>query len=765
LSGMGISGERAEARARTYAIEQTRQLLYELGERSALADQMTAFSRFFNAWQEVTERWLLHIPARQGVFGHAAMVRRAQLMFDAAEESGLFYKNDRGEWVTKLPGVEWLASHVLGVPMKAEFSLRGFNMIGNLPGLNPWTLKALVSLPTVKEQWDRPGPMRAVLDVLAPYGTEVNMGPAWMGRAWWAITKQAPPWEYLSGRYQKMLWDGSVVDAMRVLDAKQKKDTGTSVLEKLAKMPEGPEKDALFQDYLRDAEGMGRHFFLLRAGAGFLLPAQPQWYWPNNDEAQAFYDQLNALPEGSPARRAMYDQFIEDHPELTSYLVGKSTAKPGTPRPTEPGDDEFSLRTYWRQVETGARKRLAPEDWARYAAGANDYQVINHDYRVETAAAGDTAAERLRNYGDVLEASARRASRIERLRQTNPLWSAQFDIQLEGSRVAGGQDRLTFEEHVAADFANDVKVITDLVNDTPLEDTVDLGELRRARRALLDKWGTTYTDIAAQDSVEGEIARYFRDTMDPYFAQLDELYEQANALPRAERGPFYNQVRELRNTYQAPEGMPKPEEVLFGMADEQQQTELRWKWASQPPGWLSNFQREKAGLPVAPLTEQFWTTVNQVEAAVRGYIQEQHWIPTQKQAIDMMAGFEQWKVGFATQHGLDEEVAREQLAPFDRAYVAKQLPEPYWQPLVQTLGLVKQALAQVSTNRDGTPASIDSMAGRPVFDAFAAWLDRVRASNGQLDDALTRWGKILGDADQPLVGVDLYRVLLFGEFR
>jgi len=192
---------------------------------------------------------------------------------------------------------------------------------------------------------------------------------------------------------------------------------------------------------------------------------------------------------------------------------------------------------------------------------------------------------------------------------------------------------------------------------------------------------------------------------------------------------------------------------------------LRLKWASQPPGWLSNFQREKAGLPVAPLTEQFWTTVNQVEAAVRGYIQEQHWIPTQKQAIDMMAGFEQWKVGFATQHGLDEEVAREQLAPFDRAYVAKQLPEPYWQPVVQTLNLVKQALGQVSTNRDGTPASIDSIAGRPVFDAFAAWLDRLRASRSDLDDALTRWGKILGDADQPLVGVDLYRVLLFGEFR
>lgn len=764
LRGMGISAERCEARARTYAIEQTRQLLYELGERSALADQMTAFSRFFNAWQEVTERWLLHIPARQGVFGHAAMVRRAQLMFDAAEESGLFYKNDRGEWVTKLPGVEWLASHVLGVPMKAEFGLRGFNMIGNLPGLNPWTLKALVSLPTVKEWWDKPGPARFALDVLAPYGSEVNMGPAWMGRAWWALTKQAPPWEYLSARYQKMLWDGSVVDAMRVLDAKAKKDTGQSVLQRLASMPEGPEKDALFQDYLRDAEGMGRHFFLLRAGAGFLLPAQPQWYWPNNDEAQAFYDQLNALPEGSPARRAMYAQFIEDHPELTSYLVGKSTAKPGTPRPTE-ADDEFSLRAYWRQVETGARKRLVPEDWARYAAGANDYQVINHDYRVETAAAGDTAAERLRNYGQVLEASARRASRIERLRQQNPLWSAQFDIQLEGSRVAGGQDRRTFEQHVAADFANDVKVITDLVNDTPLEDTVDLGELRRARHALLDKWGTDYDQIAAQDTIEGEIARYFRDTMDPYFAKLDGLYEQANALPRAERGPFYNQVRELRNTYQTPEGMPTPEEVLFGMADEQQQTELRWKWASQPPGWLSNFQRETAGLPVAPLTEQFWTTVNQVEAAVRGYIQEQHWIPTQKQAIDMMAGFEQWKVGFADQHGLGEEVAREQLAPFDRAYVAKQLPEPYWQPLVQTLGLVKQALAQVSTNRDGTPASIDSMAGRPVFDAFAAWLDRARASAPDLDDALTRWGKILGDADQPLVGVDLYRVLLFGEFR
>jgi len=767
LRGLGISEARAAARAERYGIEQTRQLLYELGERSALADQMTVVSRFFNAWQEVATRWFFDLPSRQGaVLGQAAMAEKIDTFLDFARDSGVVYKNDRGEWVTKIPGFDALVSNVMGIPMKTEFNVRGFNMIGNLPGLNPWTLKALVSLPGVKEQWDKPGPMRAFMDVLAPYGPEVNMGPAWMGRAWWAITKQAPPWEYLSGPYQKKLWDGSVVDAMRVIDAKQKKDTGQGILEKLGTMPEGSDKDALFQDYLRDAESMGRHFFTLRAGLGFLLPAQPQFYWPNNEEAQGFYNQLNKLPEGSLARRAMYDRFIEDHPELTSYLVGKSKAKPGTPRPSEPGTDEFSLRVYWRQIETGARERLEPKDWATYAAGAVDYQQIQHDYREQVAATGDTAAERLRNYGKVLAASNSRASRIERLRQQNPLWSAQFDIQIDGSRIADGQGHRTFEEHLAANFANDVKALTDLYNDTPLEDVIPFAELRETRRILMDRVTSgDYAEVAQQEGVEGEVARYFRDTMDPYFDKLDALYEQANALPRAERGPFYNQVRELRNGYQSEGGMPTPEEVLYGMGDPQHQKDLQLKWASQPPGWLSDFQREKAGLPVNDLTSAYWDAVNKSEEVVRDYIRDRHWIPQQKEALDLQAAFDQWKAQVAGANGLQEEYAREQLTPFDRAVAAKQIREPYWQPVAQSLQRVHQILGQLSTSLDGTPASIDSKVGRPVFDAFAAWLDAVRGQSTELDTAFTRWGKILGDTDRPLVGTDLYRVFLFGSFR
>src|SRR6266487_680281 len=392
--------------------------------------------------------------------------------------------------------------------------------------------------------------------------------------------------------------------------------------------------------------------------------------------------------------------------------------------------------------------------------------MIQHDYRVQVAQTGDTAAERLRNYSAVMDASNRRAAALERLSQTNPLWKAQWDIQLGESQAAKGIAAQTYQQQVAANFARDVKVVTDLVNDTPLAEQIDLGALRTARRALLDAYGSGYSTVADQGGVDGDVARYFRDVMDPYFNQIDALYAKAAAVPKDQRAPLYEQVRELRNTFTAPagEGLPVPEEVLYGMADPKQRENLKLKWSSQPPGWLSDFQRQTVGLPVDEQHREFWDTVNKSEAAVREYFRQQHWIPTEKRAQDELANFQAWKEQFAKANGLDDEIAREQFTPFDRAASAHALVEPEWNVVGQAVSAVNGALAAASTDPAGTPASIDSRAGRPIFDDFAAWLDAQRLRSSTLDQVFTRWGKILG-GDQPLVGTDLYRVFLFGEFR
>jgi len=771
LRGLGVSEARATERASTYGVQQVKDLLYELGEKSALHDQLRHISPFLNAWQEVFSRWVFGIPLRSGVYGYPALVRKVQLAKDAAEQSGLIYQNKQGEWVTKIPGFDHLVSSVMGVPMRTEFGLRGFNMVGQPPGLSPISLAALENMPGIKEQWDKPGPLKAVFDMLTPYGPEVNLGPAWLGRAWWAVSKGrgpnngAPPLEVFSSRYQRQLWVGTVIDAMRVIDAKQKKDTGTGILEQIATMPEGSEKDHAYAEFLQQAETMGRHFFTVRAVTGALLPAQPSYYWPNNDEAQAFYEALNKIPQGSPARQQLYDQFIGEHPNLVPYLVGKSVADPEVKRPTD-AKGGFSIEEYWRQVRDGARTRLSPDQWERYAAGSVDYQMIQHDYRVQVAQTGDTAAERLRNYSAVMDASNRRAAALERLSQTNPLWKAQWDIQLGESQAAKGIAAQTYQQQVAANFARDVKVVTDLVNDTPLAEQIDLGALRTARRALLDAYGSGYSTVADQGGVDGDVARYFRDVMDPYFNQIDALYAKAALVPKDQRAPLYEQVRELRNTFTAPagEGLPAPEEVLYGMADQEQRVNLQLKRAGQPPGWLSGFQLQTVGLPVDEQHREFWDTVNKSEAAVREYFRQQHWIPTEKRAQDELANFQAWKEQFAKANGLDDEIAREQFTPFDRAASAHALVEPEWNVVGQAVSAVNGALAAASTDPAGTPASIDSRAGRPIFDDFAAWLDAQRLRSSTLDQVFTRWGKILG-GDQPLVGTDLYRVFLFGEFR
>lgn len=767
LRGLGVPAERAESLASEWAVRQTKMLLYELGERSSLAQQLRGMMPFVNAWQEVAQRWLVDLPAKHGGFGlgQAALARRGQLMFDAAEESGLIFKNDRGEWATRFPGLDALASHVLGVPMRTDVALRNFNIFGNgAPGLSPITLAALTQLPTIREQFSKPGPLKATFDWLTPFGPEVQLGPAWMGRAWWGLTKQAPPWELFSSRYQQTLWDGAIIDGMRVIDAKEAKDSGTGTLARIGRMQEGPEKTAAFSAFLREAESMGRHFYLLRAGTGVLLPAQPSYYWPNAKEAAGFFERLNAIPKDSPERKQAYDDFIEAHPELSSYLVGKSTTDPEVPRPTDPKGG-FSLKVYWEQVRSGARERLTPEQWETFAAGAVDYQQIQHDYRVGVAEAGSTAAERLANYGAVIEAGNARAAQIGRLRQANPTWAVQFDLQLGDSARAKGEGRETFEQSVAADFANNVKVISDLVNDSPLEDEIDFAALREVRRTLFDKYGTRFFSTTGS-GVDAEVRDYFDTVLNPYLDKLDGIYAQAHSVPKAERGPLYEAARKLKNEFAAPEGMPGPEAVLFGMGDREQQDRQVKKWASNPPSWLTDFQRQKAGLQTDGRTRDYWDIVNANDDQVRAYIREHHLAPSSREATAIREGFQQWTWQLAKANGLDQEWQREnEWAPFARAYAQQQLPGDDWANVAHAYQQVQQALAAVSTNKDGRPAGIDSRAGRPIFDAFVSWLDLYRQQSPSFDEALDDWGRIIGTADEPLIGEDLYRRFIFGSFR
>lgn len=760
LRTLGVDEVRATDRARRYGIDQVKHLLFELGERSALHDQMRAVMPFLNAWQEVTERWFAHIPARQGmVVGQAALARKVVNAFDLARGEGLVYQNDQGDWVSKLPGFDQLVTHLVGVPMRAEFNLRGLNMLSQPPGLSPITLAALTKLPGVNQMWNHPGPLKPFMDLLTPYGPEVTLGPAWAGRAVWALTKKPPPWEVFSSDYQKTLWDGTVIDAMRVLDAKSRKDTGTGVLETIAKLPEGAEKDAAFNDFLRDAESMGRHFYAIRAGTGFLLPAQPQYYWPNRKEQTDFYNALNALPQGSPARKAMYDKLVEDHPELTSYLVAKSVADPEVSRPEAGG--KFSLEAYWDQVRSGARTRLTPDQWEKFAAGAVDYQQVQHRYHQAVAASGTTATERLRNYGTVMAASDQRAASLDRLALTNPTWKTQFDRQIADSRVAKGEGRQTYEQHVATQFASDLKVISDLANDTPLEDEIDFGALRTARRSLLDRFQTTYND-ANLTGVDRDVASYFKDVFDPYFTQLDQIYAQAGTLPKAERGPLFEQARQLKNGFSVPAGMPGPEEVLWGMADPEEQKNLVAKWATNPPGWLTDFQRTQLDLPVDNVHTQFWDVVNKAEDAAHDYIRAQHWASNQREAVNVMDGFDAWRTQVAKANGLSKELDRDNMTPFARAFSQGLTGGPEWQPIAAAVSGMQRVLAASSDT--GTPLTIDSQVGRPMFDAFTAWLESYRRSTPELDSQLDRWGTVTGGKDKPLIGSDLYRSFFFNAF-
>lgn len=769
LTAAGWATDKATDAASKYAVKQLQAYMFELGERSAMNEAMRVVAPFMNAWQQAGRRWLIDIPGVKGAgIGQAFLVRRAQQFLEAAKLAGWVHDNADGETVATIPGLDWAISHITGQKVHTEIPLERFTMLGQVtPGIGPITNLFLANAPGIREQWNTPGPLRNVLNFLQPYGPESSMGPAWLNRVWWGLFKNAPPWEQgRSADYQRYQWQYAAIDAARAVDLKHAQDhNGQTWFAWYSTLPQGPEKTRALQTFLDQVGDMNSHFYIGRGMLGWVLPGQPNYEWPGEREALAFRDQMNSLAADDPKRQAMLDRFLHDRPDLAAFLSGKSRATPfGPPLTGQPGGSAFSIDDYQAEIRKGVRTPLTVEEWTDFTAGASSYQLIQVRYHDMLNAAGTTAAQRLNNYAQVRAANNWRKEQIHRLEVANPHWAAQHDIMVASARQAKGAAASTWKDELAANLGTTMaEVENHLAELDPDGDTIDLAGFKQARRAVFDLLNQD-SDLLTRPGVDGDVARYFRDVSEPYYRQLDELFAQAKALPKGERAPVYEQMRRLANDYEAPPGMPTPEAVAFAGLSQTQKADKVARWATNPPGWLSDFQRTQLGLEVSDQTRVFWDTVNQAYNDRRKWLADNYIASNSNQAQAEMEALDAWRNRWATAWGLEDEVARAEATPFDRAWSTDQLTGEMWGPVRQVLTIAQQALAANSTSADGTPASIDSAYGRVLFDQwFVPWLEAARRAVPELDSQLGRWGRLLRP-DDPLVGTDLYRRFMFDAY-
>ena len=383
--------------AKGFALDSTRNLLYDLSNRSQFFDATRLLFPFGEAWKEVVTTW-----AKLGVQQGGKPVRRAQQLVEGARGAGWFYTDPQtGEEVFAYPGSSFVNEKLTGIPFPMTSNVSGLNIVGAtvMPGVGPVVqFPASYLIPNVPE-WDW---MR---EALLPFGSpDVSGGfvesqlPAWMQklRKWHADPES------------DRTFGNTVGDVARYL---------VSTGEYNTRSPEA------YARLIAAATSKARRMYVIRGAAQFAAPSAPRFQarakvgpevmsWLRTNRPDLFDgDKLLNGVAGADAIAAQlliddfrrmqdedYDSAVETflttyregalllmQPKTRTLTVGAPTSKQGNdwarsnPELREkfpnvyglfaPEGDDFSIAAYERQLRTGEREPLTPEEMVKLANG------------------------------------------------------------------------------------------------------------------------------------------------------------------------------------------------------------------------------------------------------------------------------------------------------------------------------------------------------------------------------------------------------------
>jgi hypothetical protein len=371
-----LNAVEADMLAKAFAVESTKELLYDLSRRSQWADIYRNFFPFGAAWQEVATTW-----ARITVTQNPVALRRGQQLVAGGRAAdldgdgqGFFHTDEGGEReMFSYPFSGWISEKLTGVPAPMQASVSGLNLFASsvLPGFGP-----VVTIPAGKILPDRPD-FDQVRKVLMPFGEKDLSGgvlesflPAW--------TQKARVWLDSDSPAQDRQYANTVLDVTRYLAS-----TGKYSMDSPA------EQERL----LRDAKDKARSIYGLRAFAQFFAPSPPSPQFVVKDKdgnamlalklsesyremleedastatqrfvetfgEGAFLATISKSRGGGPATEGTFS-FVRDNPTTVARhrdVYGYFMSQEG----------EFSYAAYKQQLESGARKPITPEEAVQIA--------------------------------------------------------------------------------------------------------------------------------------------------------------------------------------------------------------------------------------------------------------------------------------------------------------------------------------------------------------------------------------------------------------
>ena len=426
-------------RTRASALQQTKDVLYDLANRSKFEELVGEISPFFGAWQEVTTRWF-GIAAENPVF----VFRMLKLWTVATAED----ENGQSMLMVQLPDVfdyeidtKFFGSHKLfgnisvASKMPIDLNLRSASMVGGFAGTGP-----IVSFAASELTIQNPDIYES-LDFLFPYGL-VEGGNALERYA----AAHTPSWIKSAGSVAGLDTERKAATAARVLQ--------DILAEQYIQGNELPNTEAGAKRLLDEVERRTKMIYSMRMLRSLAIPVSYQQqspYWPILSEfwrtEKEYGDEVADMwlmenhPElwSATARRTLADgviagsleghRYYEDHkamateyPELGAFITGEVGAI----------DVQFAYNKAIAQIERqeGRRDTLSPEDFL-HEAGSNkgwrEYRVFRNSLTNELNKRMQAGGSGSLNAQSNFDLWTQRRNFVTELSRKNPMWASEFN--------------------------------------------------------------------------------------------------------------------------------------------------------------------------------------------------------------------------------------------------------------------------------------------------------------------------------------------------
>ena len=780
LKARGYSDKDAKAIAHVKAAAQTRDIMYDLTNRTSAQRALKHLFWFAPATQELLYTWLVKIPSQSyWPVGAASLWLKKGLARPLLKQAdklpfvkNLIEEDEDGEYHISIP----LVDRIL------EGDFQSLNFVGgqnkNLPKwlpLNPVPQLGTggnLLLSQAELKWG--GPFKEMGDWLQPYGPESGIAPRQLTYAWEAAFGTAPPWEKMHSGYVQRQFNKSVDLGIRQAYSElwhegvrppHPEDYGTWNDETLS-WDRTPEEEkayfAEFNEYWDTVEERGRSMARGTAGLMFLSailsPAALHVTTADQKMWTKFWNDIYKDGQMTEEEADRLDGLLGENPGSLAYVTS-FTVRGDEPRQLPFSKDEDN--EFWYDYVSGQREILNPKEYL-LAVAANESRRYYQAEQASLNRGKDPFAILLRGYEED-QADARYYAHWKNFLAMHDDVEAYVNKQTAAWKADNNLPS-NYEAERLAEAQNLLRQISTQV-------TGETGYRPEEWRSVMGQIGKMYSeegDFPAPQTATERAHAWFFSQLDDYFKRVEPLYQQAEQLKSLGLGDqasaIYDQIRRINNqglgSYKGMQA-PSAEEYFFGKKSPVEQQAAINTWASRPITWLSDFQRETVGYSIDSEDAKFLDAVGKFDEWY--YDQLQNISPTSKEHD----AWEAWRLQRLSAMAVEAGGNAQELLDLQLAKPYTRITEtgfgqdvPGWEELNRLAGYVNSSLVASGVSPRGFSEEAITLKSW-----FYVQLENMRRENPAIRDAFEELEMSFPlDGDIPRRGVVLYEALYFGNF-